>query len=221
MNSRVALLAGASGLVGKELLTLLLDEPSYSKVIVLVRRPLDVLHPKLVQYEVDFSTTSFERDRLKNLSIDQAFCTLGTTIKHAGTKAAFRQVDQQFTLNVAQMAKDNGAKSFCVVTAIGANSDSMIFYNRVKGDVEKELQQLNFKFLASFLPSMLVGNRLEQRLDEKLGTIFMATFDFLIPKNYKIIAVKKVAVAMLNYAKDPMAGFSIISSEAMNKSLND
>jgi uncharacterized protein YbjT (DUF2867 family) len=91
MNSRVALLAGASGLVGKELLTLLLDEPSYSKVIVLVRRPLDVLHPKLVQYEVDFSTTSFERDRLKNLSIDQAFCTLGTTIKHAGTKAAFRK----------------------------------------------------------------------------------------------------------------------------------
>jgi uncharacterized protein YbjT (DUF2867 family) len=221
MSSKVALLAGASGLVGKELLTFLLNEPSYSKVIVLVRRPLAILHPKLVQYEVDFSTTGFENDKVKNLSIDQAFCTLGTTIKCGGTRAAFRQVDQQFVVNVAQMVKDNGAELFCVVTAMAANSDSMIFYNRVKGDVEKELQQLNFKFLASFRPSMLVGDRLEQRFAEKLGSVFLTVFDFLIPKNYKVIAVKKVALAMLGYAKDPVIGFSIIPSKVMNNRLND
>lgn len=215
MNSKVALLAGASGLVGQQLLTLLLAEPSYSKVIILVRQPLAISHPKLEQHVIDFSIASVDQNVLKGLLVDHAFCTLGTTIKRAGSKAAFRQVDQQYAANVAQIAKDSGAQLFGIVTAMAANSDSMFFYNQVKGDIETQLQQMDFQHLAAFRPSMLVGDRGEKRFGEQLGAVLMRMFSFLIPKNYKIINVKDVAAAMLSYAKNPTAGFSVIASGAM------
>ena len=215
MNSKVALLAGASGLVGQQLLTLLLAEPSYSKVVVLVRKPLAISHPKLEQYVIDFSIASVEQNGLKGLAVDHAFCTLGTTIKRAGSKAAFRQVDQQYAANVAQIAKKSGAQLFGIVTAMAANSDSMFFYNQVKGDVEVELQKIGFEHLAAFRPSMLVGDRGEKRFGEQLGAVLMRGLSFLIPQNYKVINVKDVAAAMLSYAKDPTAGFSVVVSGEM------
>ncbi|MCJ8319548.1 MAG: NAD-dependent epimerase/dehydratase family protein [Colwellia sp.] len=218
MNSKVALLAGASGLVGQQFLALLLDEPTYSRVIVLVRKPLAMSHPKLEQQIIDFSIANAEQKGLKDLSIDHAFCTLGTTIKRAGSKVAFRQVDQQYAANVAQIAKDSGAQLFGIVTAMSANSDSMFFYNKVKGDIERQLQQMNFQHLAAFRPSMLAGDRNEKRFGEQLGSVLMRVFGFMIPQNYKIIDVKKVAAAMLDYAKNPALGFSVISSGEMLKS---
>mgnify|MGYP000609612972 CR=1 FL=1 len=217
MSSKVALLAGASGLVGQQLLALLLNDSDYSKVIVLVRQPLAMSHPKFVQHVIDFSTASVEQNNLKDLSIDHAFCTLGTTIKRAGSKAAFREVDQKYAAKVALIAKHSGAQLFGIVTAMAANSDSMFFYNQVKGDIEAELQQMNFQHFAVFRPSMLAGDRNEKRFGERLGSVLMSIFGFLIPQNYKIIHVKKVAKAMLNYAKNPLVGFSIISSGEMLK----
>jgi len=218
MGSKVALLAGASGLIGQQLLTLLLDDSDYSQVIVLVRQPLGISHPKLKQHVIDFSAASIEQDALKGLLVDHAFCTLGTTIKRAGSKEAFRKVDQQYASTIAQLAKHCGAKLFGIVTAMGANSGSMFFYNQVKGDVETQLQQMNFQHLGVFRPSMLCGDRHEKRFGEQLGSVLMRLFDFFIPQNYKIIHVKKVAEAMLNYAKNPALGLSVISSGAMLKS---
>ncbi|WP_019027604.1 NAD(P)H-binding protein [Colwellia piezophila] len=212
MKSKVALLAGASGLIGQELLTLLLASPIYSKVVVLVRRPLDINHEKLEQKVVDF-----EKIDLDDLLIDHVFCTLGTTIKRAGSKAAFRQVDQQYVINVAKIAKQRGAELFTIVTAMGANSDSLLFYNQVKGDVEAELRQMAYKYLGIFRPSMLVGDRVEKRFAEQLGTFFMKAFNSLIPQNYKIIQVTKVATAMFHYATNPTKGVFVCSSAAMLK----
>ena len=210
MKSKVALLAGASGLIGKELLVLLLAAPIYSKVIVLVRRPLDISHQKLEQRIVDF-----EMINLDDLLIDHVFCTLGTTIKRAGSKDAFRHIDQQYAVNVAKAAKQNGAELFTIVTAMGANSESIFFYNQVKGDVEAELQQMDYKYLGVFRPSMLVGYRDKKRFAEQIGTILMRIFDFMIPANYKIIHVNKVASAMFDYAKKPIKGLFVCSSAAM------
>ena len=217
VEKKVALLAGASGLIGKQLLALLLKEPMYEKVVVLVRRSLPIEHAKLIQCVVDFSADNFGLEVLQGMTIDHAFCTLGTTIKKAGSKVKFRQVDQHYATKVAMLAKNSGASLFAIVTAMAANSDSKIFYNQVKGDVENALQKVNFQYLAAFRPSMLMGDRQEYRLSEHLGSLIMKAFGFLIPSNYKIIHVNKVAAAMLDYAKNPVIGFCVISSGSMNK----
>lgn len=130
MNDRTALLLGATGLVGGHCLNFLLNDESYGRVSVLGRRPLEREHPKLEQHLVDF-------DRLENsaelIQAQDVFCCLGTTIKKAGSQEAFRRVDFEYPLQSARVAARQGAERFLIVTAIGADPGSRIFYNRVKG----------------------------------------------------------------------------------------
>ncbi|MGR3810066.1 oxidoreductase [Jiulongibacter sp. NS-SX5] len=210
MQKKTALLAGASGLIGGHLLNKLLNSGEYDSVISLVRRPSDLKHPLLHEVVVDFDDLDPEI-----IKADHIFCTLGTTIKKAGSQEKFKMVDYQYPLDIAQKAKSNGTELYAIITAMGADSDSSFFYNRVKGDVEKELKKLDYEYLGIFQPSMLLGDRDEKRLGERIGQVAMKIFGFLIPKNYKAIEGEKVASAMLNYAKSPKEGLSVVSSGDM------
>ncbi len=155
MEKRVALVAGSTGLIGSQLLELLLEDNGYSKVIALSRKPLSISHPKL-------ENVVMEANELKNhndLKADDVFCCLGTTIRQAKTKEAFRKVDFEYPVELARLLKVNGANQFLMVTALGADKHSKIFYNRVKGEVEDAISETGFTAIHIFRPSLLVGPR--------------------------------------------------------------
>lgn len=213
---RVALVAGATGLVGREVLAVLLADKSYSQVIGVGRRALPLKHPKLVQHTVDFkAATPFAA-----LShVDDVFIALGTTIKVAGSQAAFRAVDFDAVVAVARAAQAQGATKLGVVSAMGATPKSAIFYNRVKGEMEEALAPLGFKRLVIARPSMLAGDReaLDQptRLGEHLGLLATRWLNPLIPNNYRSIQASDVAKAMVKAVKSAKPGVQVLLSGAM------
>jgi uncharacterized protein YbjT (DUF2867 family) len=168
ITPKTALIVGASGLIGGHLLQYLLRSNRYSEVKIVVRKQLEIEHPKLQQIILNFDDDSAYDLRLK---ADEVFCTLGTTIKKAGSEEAFRKVDFSYPLQFAKTAKRLEARCFCIVTALGANEKSGIFYNRVKGEIERELQNLNLNQVIVFRPSLLLGNRAENRAGEKIAII--------------------------------------------------
>jgi uncharacterized protein YbjT (DUF2867 family) len=207
---KTALILGATGLIGGHLTQKILNHPSYSKVKVLVRNPLNLHHLKLEQIIIDFD--NFD----KSLVVaDDIFCCLGTTMKQAGSKEAFYKVDFTYPLEIAQAALQNGAKQFLVITAMGADAQSMFYYNRVKGEIEKALTDLNFPTLLIFRPSLLLGERKDSRAGEGFATVIMNTFNFLIPKKYKAIKGETVANAMLDLAQKGIKGKEILESGEM------
>jgi len=190
-------MAGASGLVGGLLLRQLLDSPEYDRVIALGRRPLDLAHPKLAQVGVDFAALD---QVTADLHCDDAFCCLGTTIKQAGSPEAFRAVDHVAVLAFAWAARRNGAERFFVVSALGANARSRVFYNRVKGETEEALEVIDFPTLAIFRPSLLLGRRNETRLGERVGEVIMWLAEPLLLgrlRQYRAIQAEVVARAMV------------------------
>lgn len=166
MPGKTAILIGATGLVGGHTLRLLLESPAYSKVIAVSRRPVAFNHKKLVRVETGFDHLA---SALQGSKADDAFCCLGTTIRQAGTKAEFHKVDYGYALEFAHSVLRNGAKNFLLVSAIGAQSRSPVFYNRVKGLLEKEISALDFQQVSIFRPSLLVGDRVEDRPGEAIG----------------------------------------------------
>jgi uncharacterized protein YbjT (DUF2867 family) len=192
---RTVLIAGASGLVGREILQGLLADASVAQVHSLGRRELDVQHPKLVQHRVDFS-------KLPPLpNAQECYIALGTTIKVAGSQEAFRAVDFDAVVNTARAAKAAGTTRLGVVSAMGADTRASIFYSRVKGEMEKALQAMAFDALVIARPSMLTGDRatLGQpvRSGEELATKVSRWLGPLIPANYKSIDAGSVARALL------------------------
>lgn len=205
----VALLAGSTGLVGGLLLEQLLHDNHYEKVIALSRKPLGREHPRLVNLIVDFDNLESQAHEMK---ADDVFCCLGTTIRQAGSQPAFRKVDHDYPLQLARITRDRGAGQFLIVTALGSNKSSGIFYNRVKGEVEEAIGKIEFPSYHIFQPSMLLGPRKEDRAGESIGKSVMKIFGFLIPKKYKAIEASRVANAMLAIAKRNQAGRHIHSS---------
>lgn len=195
METRTALVVGGTGLIGRHLLEGLLINQNYHKVTALTRKSLEIQHDKFEEIIIDF-------DNLSNIEIDQsfddAFCCLGTTMKKAGSKDAFYKVDFTYVINFALLALKSNVKGFQVVSALGASSTSFIYYNKVKGMMEKELSNLNFSTLNIFQPSLLLGERNENRLGEGFGKTFNTLFSFMIPKKYKGIEGEKVAKFMIN-----------------------
>lgn len=202
MENRIALLAGATGLIGGQLLDLLLKEERYVKVIALSRTPLPLRHPKLENVILQAS----ELEKLGSIKADDVFCCLGTTIKQARTKEAFRKIDFDYPLELANRLKTNGATRFLLVSALGANKNSGIFYNQVKGEAEEAIGKVGFTCYHIFRPSLLMGERKEVRSGEDAAKIFYKIFGFLIPNKFKGIASIKVARAMLHFAADHAAG---------------
>lgn len=209
---KTALVVGATGLVGNLLTIKLLESNYYEKVKVLVRKTTAVNHPKLEQIIVDFD--NFDESKIV---ADDIFCCLGTTMKQAGSKDNFYKVDFTYPLNIAKAGLKNGAKQFLVITAMGADEKSMIYYNRVKGEIEKALSDLRYPTLIIFRPSMLGGNRKENRLGEKIGTFVMNLLDGIIPDNYRIIDANKVANAMIETAQKGIKNKEIFESGSLQK----
>jgi uncharacterized protein YbjT (DUF2867 family) len=192
-----ALIAGASGLVGQELLQQLLAAPEYDRVIALGRRPLDVTHPKLVSVTVDFAALAATAT---DLACDDAFCCLGTTIRDAGSREAFRAVDHAAVLAFAWAAQRAGAARFFVVSALGADPASRVFYNRVKGETDAALEILGFSTLAIFRPSLLLGRRQRPRVGERIMAAVLWVVEPLMfgrLRKYRAIEAVVVARAML------------------------
>lgn len=213
---RVALVAGATGLVGQAVLADLLTDKRYRAVHCVGRRPLAVQHPKLVSHVVDFNHLM----SIPGLDhVDDVFITLGTTIKTAGSQKAFKAVDFDAILAVASISKRLDATKLGVISAIGADAASKVFYNRVKGEMEAALGQLGYSALVIARPSLLTGDRgaLAQaaRPAEKLAMIAMRLLKPLIPTNYQAIDADKVAKALLRAVQDQQHGTRVLLSGEM------
>lgn len=196
MASRTVIIAGATGLVGRELLAGLLADPSVAAVHSLGRRKPATQHPKLTAHVVDFAA-------LPALPpADEAYLALGTTIKVAGSQAAFRAVDHDANLAVAKAAMAAGVRRVGLVSAMGADAGSRVFYSRVKGELEDALAKMPFEGLVIARPSMLVGNRETLGQPVRRGEVLAArlgqAIGFLIPANYKPIEAAAVARALLS-----------------------
>jgi uncharacterized protein YbjT (DUF2867 family) len=202
-------LAGATGLVGHEVLELLLADHTFTRVVTPVRRPIGVSHPKLEERLVDF-------DHLEETltgPCQVAICCLGTTIKQAGSQAQFRRVDYDYVLAFARAAQAASVQHFLVVTALGSDASSRVFYNRVKGEVEEALSALNLPALTIARPSLLIGERREFRLGERLA----APFSKLLPAKVRGIEAKVVARALVELARAPARGKRVVPSEELQK----
>lgn len=209
---KTALIVGATGLIGDLLTHRLVESSAYDRVQVLTRKSLGWQHPRLQEVPFDF-------DHPNGLLVraDDIFCCLGTTIKKAGSKDAFRKVDYQYPLDVARLGLENGASQFAIVTAMGANASSSIFYNQVKGEVERDLAALHYPTLLIFRPSLLLGNRSEKRLGERIGSGVMRLLAPLIPAKYKAVDAEKVANAMLTTTQQRFHGQHIFESDALQR----
>ena len=209
---KTALIAGASGLIGSALINKLISSDQYQLIYSITRNHSKIINPKLREIVTDF-------DHLSELKLDEpindVFCTLGTTIKKAGSRKNFKKVDFQYILDLANLAKQAGASKFLVVSSMGANPKSAVFYNQVKGQTEEALKIIGFDQLVILRPSLLLGKRLEFRFAEKLSSIFMKAFNFIIPDNYKAIPGEKVADYMLQMARNSTKPVSVIASGEM------
>ncbi len=210
---KTALVLGATGLVGGEVIKLLLADETYQKVSVLVRRNLPLRHAKLEQHMVDFDQLSLHAGLF---AVDDVYCCLGTTIRKAGSQEAFRKVDYTYPCEAARLALAQGVKQYLLVTALGADPKSGIFYNRVKGEVEAAIGQLGLYAFHIFRPSMLLGDRPEVRVGEQIGKVVVQAVGFLLIgslKKYKGIHVTTVARAMRNVARKDTTGKHIYESD--------
>lgn len=205
-SSKTALLFGATGLVGNELLHQLLNEQAYSKVIAPTRRPHHLNDAKLENPIVNFRELEQYGDRWP---CHDVFICLGTTIKKAGSKEAFREVDFDFIVKAAVVAKAGGANQCLLVSSVGADPESMFFYTRVKGETEEAIKQLGFWSTHIFQPGALVGKRSEFRLGEKIGigvSNLLLNISPNILGNYNPTEVETLAEKMIEAARSVEGG---------------
>jgi len=196
---KTAIVIGATGLVGAHLTRQLLENDTYSKVKLFVRKSPNITHKKLVTHVVNFDDINFWK---KHLSGDDLFSAMGTTIKKAGSQANQYKIDFSYQYDIAKAAAKNGVKKYLLVSSAGADSQSKNFYLRMKGELEDAAAGLNFKNIVIFKPSILVGKRPEHRIFESIGVGFTYLFTAILPfiKKYRPIKAATVAAAMINAA---------------------
>lgn len=214
---RTALVAGASGLVGGHVTRLLLDDPRYDRVTVLGRRDLPFTHKKLVQRVVDFDHLAHVADFPR---VHDVFCCLGTTIRRAGSEAEFRTVDYTYVIELARVALRHRAAQFLVVTAVGADTRSRVFYNRVKGELEDALRRLQFEGLHIFRPSLLVGKRARTRPAEQVAMVLSPLVAWMLVgplARYRPIRAATVARAMVRAAHPAQKGVHIYEGRGIRR----
>ena len=208
-----AIILGATGLTGSHLLELLLEDSNYDTVRVFTRTKLPNIHPKLEEHEIDLLKLSDHADKF---TADVVFCCIGTTKAKTPNKELYRAIDYGIPVEAAKLCKQNSINSFIVISAIGANPKSKVLYNRLKGEMERDVlaQQIDHTHLLQ--PSLIVGNREERRIGEDLSKQFMKIFGFLIPARYKMIEGKTIARAMAQIACKPTKE-TIIPSEKIKE----
>ncbi len=218
MQQRTALLVGATGLIGKHCLQLLLNDPVYSKVTALTRREIDMRHERLEQHVVDFDKLSQYATIMK---ADDVFCALGTTRKKAGgSEAEYEKIDYHYPVEIATLAYGNGATQFLIVTSLGARSDSSVFYLRLKARTEEAVKAIPFKSVHIFRPSMLVGERDEVRWQDIFIPPLMTMLSFAMVgpwRKYRVIKGAIVAAAMVSTSKRNLPGVHIHESDQIQR----
>ena len=204
------MLVGATGLVGSRCLQRLIDAPGVERVRILVRQvPSRPLPAKVEVCVADFNRLEMHAEWF---DVDAVVCALGTTIGKAGSQAAFRQVDFDYPLQVAQLAKASGARQFALVSALGADARSNVFYNRIKGELEEALRAMDFVSLAVARPSLLQGNRREFRFGERLALTIARWFLPLIPLQWRPVAADQVAAALVEAVLRPQPGLRVMAN---------
>ena len=205
------LLVGATGLVGLEVLRLALSDARVSQVVAPVRKPLPA-HPKLDAPLVDF-------DRLPPgapwWQADAVICTLGTTMKLAGTRQAFRRGDHDYPLAVARLALAAGTRTYVLNSAAGANAASRFFYNRVKGELERDLEVLGFRSLTLVRPGLIGGRRAVARAGEGAALRILRVLEPVLPRRWRINPAPRIASALLEAALAGAPGVHVVSPEQL------
>ena len=200
-----ATLVGATGLIGSYLLEELLNDSYFDTVRILIRRPIDVTHPKLEKKLVDFNDNDSLLVALSNS--DVLCCAIGTTMKKIkGDKEAYRKIDYEIPVKLARFCKMTGCEKFILVSSAGANSKSSNFYQRLKGETDQAISEIGLKTVHIMRPSLLLGERNEFRLGENIGKVIMTGLSFFIPARYKAIQATDVAKVMLGLAKETNEG---------------
>ncbi|HYN42835.1 MAG TPA: NAD(P)H-binding protein, partial [Thermoanaerobaculia bacterium] len=207
---------GASGLVGRALVRRLLADEAGPAVVAVVRRPLGISSGRLTEVVADFS-------RLEGVAVPHvrtAFCALGTTIAKAGSEAAFRAVDVEAVVGFAQLARRAGASRFLLVSALGADAQSKVFYNRTKGEAEEAVQAVGFDGVALFRPSLLVGERAESRPAERMAIVASGLFSWAMAGplvRWKPVPAEAVAAAMVAVASGTLTGVRIVENDEIHR----
>ncbi len=213
--ARVAIVAGGTGLVGDAVVHYLLEDPEFSDVYAVGRRPLGISHTKLHEISVDFENlaqAAFPRD----VQVTDAICTLGTTRGKAGSAQAFRNVDLTYVANFAQWGKTLGVQHFAVISAMGANPRSSTLYMRTKGEMEDLIKAMGFESTIIVRPSMLTGPRKERRIAEWVfGRIVFPLIGWALPKRYRAIPSYAVARAIVESLKTVPPGLNILTSDRL------
>jgi uncharacterized protein YbjT (DUF2867 family) len=211
MPQKSALLLGATGLTGGHLLNLLLKSEDYHTVYIYSRRPIGVQDPKLKEIIIDFDIYQ------GTVEADIVFCCLGTTIKVAKTKEAFKKVDLEYPIKFAQLQFKAGSKRFLVISAMGAAEDSLFFYSKVKAEMEKLLGNIGYPKLLIFRPALITGDRKEHRSGEKIAAGINEFLNYVLVgplRKYQSVSAKAIAACMLSYSINiQVFGKVVISSD--------
>ncbi|MBS7234227.1 oxidoreductase [Flavobacterium psychroterrae] len=214
-----AIVYGASGLVGSYILETLLNNTNYEQIIIVVRKEINIQHPKLKTIIGDFNSLP---EVVKDIEVDEVFISLGTTKKKTPDEKLYYQIDHDYPVLAAKLAKANGAKAVFLVSAIGANAKSSIFYTRTKGETEQDIIKQNFDHTYIFRPSMILGDRKESRPIEK---VFIGIFKFVNRlfmggmSKYKGIEARDIAKSMVNSSDKPSEKVKILHWEEMTNLL--
>lgn len=214
-NGKQALVLGATGLVGTELVKQLAEDADYASVTVLVRKPMAFRHPKVKEILTDYEKLETYREAFRT---DAVYCCLGTTIKTAGSKTAFRRVDLDYPVQAAGLAREEGVRWFAVISALGASESSLYFYNRTKGEMERRLRDTGLPSLYLFRPSLLLGDRKEQRTVESAAAALSRALPFLWAgpmRRYKPVQAAAVAAAMRAAVREGPAGTHIYENREL------
>jgi uncharacterized protein YbjT (DUF2867 family) len=211
-NPRSVLLLGATGLVGGECLRLLQADQAFGRIVVLTRRPLDprYLGPKVENHAVNFEHLT---SAAQFFAVDQIICALGTTMKQAGSRRAFRTVDLLYPLTAAHLGIEKRVSHFLVVSALGADKRSVIFYNRIKGELEAGLSALPFRSLTIARPSVLIGKREHPRIAERIAAGFL----FFIPGRTRPIKATDLAAAIVHQASLDEPGKRVLEARELRQ----
>jgi uncharacterized protein YbjT (DUF2867 family) len=215
---RRALIAGATGLTGSRLLALLLAEPAYERVHALLRRPLPdaqrpagpAAAPRLVEHVADLVRPDPDLDVP---AVDDVYLCLGTTIRVAGSREAFRRVDFDATLRIARLARRRGASRCAVVSALGADASSRVFYSRVKGETEAALAALGYPSLTVLRPSLIDGERAERRPGERLALALARPASALLPARWRPVPADAIARCLLASVLRGEPGLRVVESD--------
>ncbi|SFK52841.1 NAD-dependent dehydratase [Lysobacter sp. cf310] len=205
------LLVGSTGLVGREVLARALAHPGIAEVVAPVRR-VTVAHPKLLAPVVDFDALP---EQAAWWHADAAICTLGTTLRAAGSREAFRRVDHDYPLAVAKLARSHRCSTYVLNSALGADPHSRFFYNRVKGELERDLGELGFDSLSLVRPGLIGGRRTEYRGGERAAQVALGILGPVLPRAWRINPAERIAQALIESALSPSPGTRIVSSDRL------